>query len=33
MICTFAPCGSEHSAGGPAYDVLHPQKGITICLF
>ena len=21
------------SAGGPAYYVLHPQKGITICLF
>ena len=22
-----------HSAAGPAYYVLHPQKGITICLF
>ena len=24
---------SRYIAAGPAYYVLHPQKGITICLF
>ena len=25
--------GATANAAGPAYYVLHPQKGITICLF
>ena len=29
----FYSCNPTIIAGGPAYYVLHPQKGITICLF
>ena len=29
----YTPSFLGDTAGGPAYYVLHPQKGITICLF